>query len=203
MHMGTSILLRPNLSPCEEMVMCLSFNARFWGFMPPIWFTSPDLPHSNPFGAVPWLPSDWFLLSSSRCTGVYGSGGDGDSRADPYSDPLSPRSIWFHLLATAAIQQSEKSCTKWNLCRATALLRLRCLHHLFPVSWSCFPCLGAAMIVVGLWWLICGGFMFLLSLMLFCLLGSFAPFNPICLVIFKFVYLMISLSGTVTLFLST
>ncbi|ONI28949.1 hypothetical protein PRUPE_1G171100 [Prunus persica] len=97
MYMGTSILLSPNLSPCEEMVMCLSFNARFWGFMPLFWgfmppfrFTSPDLPHSNPFGIVPWLPSDRFLLSSSRCTGFYGSGGDGDSRADLYSDPLCP-----------------------------------------------------------------------------------------------------------------
>ncbi|KAH0994298.1 hypothetical protein GBA52_018162 [Prunus armeniaca] len=199
MHMGTSILLRPNLSPCEEMVMCLSFNARFWGFMPPFWFTSPDLPHSNPFGAVPWLPSDRFLLSSSKCTGVYGSGGDGDSRADLYSDPLSPRSIWFHLLATAAIQQTQKSRTKWNLCRATAQVLAPPLSSLK----SCFPCLGAAMIVVGLWWLICGGFMFHLSLLLFCLLGSFAPFNPVCFVIFKFVYMMISLSGTVSLFLST
>ncbi|CAB4320040.1 unnamed protein product [Prunus armeniaca] len=78
MHMGTSILLRSNLSHY--------------------------LPHSNPFGAIPWLPSDRFLLSSSRCTGVYGSGADGDSRADLYSDPLSPCSIWSYLLAIAAIQ---------------------------------------------------------------------------------------------------
>ncbi|CAL9029374.1 unnamed protein product [Prunus brigantina] len=161
MHMGTSILLHPNLSPCEEMVMCLSFNARFWGFMPllwgfmpPFWFTSPDLPHSNPFGAVPWLPSDRFLLSSSRCTGVYGSGGDGDSRADLYSDPLSPCSIWFHLLATAAIQQSEKSRTKWNLCRATAQVLappLSSLMVLFPLPWGCYDC--GWLMVADLWWI--------------------------------------------------
>ncbi|CAB4308344.1 unnamed protein product [Prunus armeniaca] len=70
-----------------------SFHARCWGFMPLFWaymphfrFTPPDLPNSNPFSVVPWLSSDRFLPSSSRCIGVYDFSRDGDSRADCYSD---------------------------------------------------------------------------------------------------------------------
>ncbi|CAL8152088.1 unnamed protein product [Prunus armeniaca] len=126
----------------------------FWGYMPHFSFTPPDLPNSNPFGVVPWLSSNRFLPSSSRCIGVYDFGRDGDSWADCYSDPLSPRSIWFHILATTSIQQSEKSQTSWNLCRATARVLappLSSLLVMFPLLWCCS--VSGWLVVADLWWI--------------------------------------------------
>ncbi|CAL9026460.1 unnamed protein product [Prunus brigantina] len=147
--------------------------------MPPSLFASPNLHYTFPLKDVLWLSLDWLFLSS-RCVDFESSGA---------GVPHSSISTWLRLLDIAANPKRDPWRKSQKLCKATAMLRLGCLHHLLPISWFRFSWfltdLRVLVMVVDLW---------LISLSFVCCsIGPFAVLFQIVVVCCNF-YLSVGIN---------